>query len=245
MILDPESVARFASLLGERSRAAMCLAMLDGRAWSAGDLARHAGISAQTATAHLNLLVQAGLLTEERPGRHRYLRLGSADIADLIEGIAAAAGQPAPAHSLRAVAAAENLAAARTCYDHLAGVLGVLVFDAMTAQRLIQVTDGLALTSAGRSWFTDLAGPEALRPTASRPLLRTCLDWTERRWHLAGHLGAVLYRQFADRSWVQPVPGSRAVRLTAVGAAAVHDLLGLDSGSSRPHHGIRAALGKS
>lgn len=226
MILAPESVARFASLLADRSRAAMCVALLDGRAWTAGELARQASIARPTASEHLNLLVGAGVLVQERQGRHRYLRLAGPEIARLIEDMASAAGQAAPARSLRAVNAAHDLAAARTCYDHLAGALGVWLFDSMAAAGLIAVTDGLALTSAGRSWFADLAGPEAVQPARSRPLLRSCLDWTERRPHLAGQLGAVLHRELVRRSWVRPLPGSRAVRVSPEGEAALRDLLG-------------------
>ena len=228
MILAPESVAKFASLLADRSRAAICLALLDGRAWTAGELGRQAGIKASTASEHLNLLVEAGLLAQERQGRHRYVRLASPDIARLIEDIAIAAGQPARPRSLRTVRIAADLSAARTCYDHLAGTLGVRLLDAMVGGGLIAVTDGLALTTAGRSWFTDLAGPDALRPATSRPLLRTCLDWTERRPHLAGALGAVLHGQLVARSWVRHCPGSRAVRVTQAGECALRELLGLD-----------------
>jgi len=226
MILAPESVARFASMLADRSRAAMCIALLDGRAWTAGELARHAGISAPTASEHLNQLVQAGLLVQERQGRHRYVRLAGSDVARLIEDLAVVAGQPAPTRSLRTVRAADDLAAARTCYDHLAGALGVWLFDAMVAAGLLATADGLALTTAGRSWFTDLAGPASLRPPTSRPLVRGCLDWTERKSHLAGALGAVLCQQFLDRSWIQRVPESRAVRITADGELAIGELLG-------------------
>lgn len=228
MILDPESVARYASLLADRSRAVICLALMDGRAWTAGELARQAGIAAPTASEHLNLLVSAGLLSEERQGRHRYVRLANADVARLLESLSVAAGRPATARSLRAVRAASDLAAARTCYDHLAGTLGVRLFDAMIDYGLISEADGIALTAAGRSWFTDLAGPEALRPPRTRPLLRTCLDWTERRPHLAGALGAVLHQQFAARSWIRYSEGSRAVRLTPSGSAALYDLLGIE-----------------
>jgi DNA-binding transcriptional ArsR family regulator len=217
MILAPESVADYAGLLADRSRAAICLALLDGRAWTAAELASFAGIARPTATEHLNRLVQAGLLAEERQGRHRYLRLGGPHVAQLIEDLAAAAGQPAPARSLRTVGAAAELSAARTCYDHLAGTLGVAIFDAMVSADLICLTDGVALTPAGRSWFVTLAGPDAVRPAGSRPLVRTCLDWTERRAHLGGALGAVLYRQFAERGWVTRCQGSRAVRLTSAG----------------------------
>jgi DNA-binding transcriptional ArsR family regulator len=235
MILAPESVARFAGLLADRSRAAMCLAMLDGRAWTAGELALQAGIAAPTASEHLNLLVDAGLLLEERQGRHRYLRLASHDIARLIEDLAIAGGRPAPARSLRTVRAAENLAAARTCYDHVAGALGVRLFEAMVADDLVTLADGLALTSAGRSWFTDLAGPESLRPNRSRALLRSCIDWTERKPHLAGHLGAVLHRQLVSRAWVRPVSGSRALRVTAEGELAFRDLFGLQVADIADH----------
>jgi DNA-binding transcriptional ArsR family regulator len=227
VILAPESVARFAGLLADRSRAAICLALLDGRAWSAAELASSAGIGRPTASEHLNQLVQAGLLTEERQGRHRYLRLASPEIAQLIEDMATAAGQPAPARSLRAVGVANDLAAARTCYDHLAGTLGVNLFDAMVSAGLIGVADGIAITEAGRSWFTDLAGPDALRPAGARPLVRSCLDWTERKPHLGGALGAVLYRQLAVRGWVSPCQGSRAVRVTAAGEHGLTDLLGV------------------
>ncbi len=227
-MLSPESVARFAAMLADRSRAAMCLALMDGRAWTAGELARQAGIAAPTASEHLNQLVQAGLLAEERQGRHRYLRLAGPDVARLLEDLAVAAGQPAPTRSLRAVRAAEDLAAARTCYDHLAGALGVWLFDAMVAGGLLSTADGLALTTTGRCWFTELAGSDVLRPPRSRLLIRACLDWTERKPHLAGVLGAVLHQQLVGRSWVRPCRDSRAVRLTPEGELAIADLLGAE-----------------
>jgi DNA-binding transcriptional ArsR family regulator len=230
VLLDPESLARYAGLLADRSRAAICLALMDGRAWTAGELARAAGIAAPTATEHLNILVGAGLLAEQRQGRHRYVRLASAETARLLESLSVAAGQPAPARSLRTVRAAADLAAGRTCYDHLAGELGVQLYDALLGNGLVTETDGLALTPAGRSWFTELAGPEALRPPRTRPLLRTCIDWTQRRQHLAGTLGAVLHGQLVDRSWIRHSPGSRAVRVTPAGTAALADLLGIEAG---------------
>jgi DNA-binding transcriptional ArsR family regulator len=231
VILDPESVARYASLLADRSRAAICLALMDGCAWTAGELARAAGITAPTANEHLNLLVGAGLLTEERQGRHRYVRLAGADVARLLESMSVAAGQPAPARSLRTVRAAADLAAARTCYDHLAGELGVRLYDAMLARDLVTEADGLALTAAGRSWFADLGGPEALRPSRTRPLLRACVDWTQRRSHLAGALGAVLHNQLVARSWIRHCEGSRAVRVTPAGEVALAGLLGIGPAS--------------
>jgi DNA-binding transcriptional ArsR family regulator len=231
VILAPESVAGYAAMLADRSRAAICVALLDGRAWTAAELASQAGITRPTATGHLNQLVRAGILTEERQGRHRYLRLASPQVAQLIEDVAVLAGQPAPARSLRTVRATAELTDARTCYDHLAGRLGVTIFDAMVGGGLLCADGGVTVTAAGRSWFCALAGPEVLRPATSRPLVRSCLDWTERRPHLGGALGAALYRQLADRTWVSPCRGSRAVRVTDEGQRALSGLLGIAAGS--------------
>lgn len=225
MVVTAESVAAFAALLADRTRAAMCLALLDGRAWTAGELARHAGVARSTASEHLSALVAAGLLTEERQGRHRYVRLAGSDVAQLVEDLAAAVGlRPAPT-SLRTVRAARDLAAGRTCYDHLAGALGVAVFDALAAAELITTSTGLALTPAGHAWFTDLGCQAALHPPRRRPLLRVCLDWTERRPHLAGVLGAALHDQLQNRGWTRRKPGTRAVTLTNSGQAALTGLL--------------------
>jgi DNA-binding transcriptional ArsR family regulator len=232
VILAAESLATFAGLLADRSRAAMCLALLDGRAWTASELARQAGIGRPTATEHINLLVAAGLLAEVRQGRCRYLRLAGPQVARLLEELAAVAGQPERPRSLRAVRASAGLAAARTCYDHLAGALGVALFDGLVGAGLLADADGLALTEAGRAWFAELAGPDALAPPGGRPLLRSCLDWTERRPHLSGALGAALCQQFLRRGWVVRCQGSRAVRLTGSGAAALDQLLGLGLAAS-------------
>jgi DNA-binding transcriptional ArsR family regulator len=227
MVVTAESIASFAGLLADRSRAAMCLALLDGRAWTATELARQAGIGRPTATEHLNALVDAGVLAEERQGRHRYVRLAGVEIAQLLEEMSALVGQPERPVSLRTVQAGHHLAAARTCYDHLAGTLGVTLYDALVTRDLIAVDDGLALTTAGRSWFTDLAGAEALHPPGSRPLLRTCLDWTERRTHLGGVLGAVLCRQLIERDWVVRTHDYRAIAVTTSGAHALSERLGV------------------
>ncbi len=226
MILAPESVSSFAGLLADRSRAAICIALLDGRAWTASELAACAGIARPTVSHHLNQLVDAGLLADARQGRHRYVRLASVEVAELIEHVANVAGRPAPVRSLRTVRAAENLARARTCYDHLAGALGVRLFDAMLAAGLLCAASGLTVTPAGRSWFAELGGPEAVC-SGRRPLVRACVDWTERRTHLAGALGAVLYQQLVARRWVLPQPGSRAVRVTPAGERALAELLGV------------------
>jgi DNA-binding transcriptional ArsR family regulator len=227
-LLSPDSIAGFAAVLADRSRVAICLALLDGRAWTAGELARHVGVAPSTASEHLTVLVGSGLLTEERQGRSRYVRLADARAAQLIEDLAAAVGESVRPTSLRASGAARRLQAARTCYDHLAGVLGVSLFDALADNGLLEAKEGLALTESGRAWFIDLIGPDALQPRGSRPLLRTCVDWTERRTHLGGSLGASLCTELLDRKWIVRAQQHRGITVTSDGAAALRSRLGLD-----------------
>ncbi|MDI6102289.1 winged helix-turn-helix domain-containing protein [Actinoplanes sp. NEAU-A12] len=222
-------LASFAALIADRTRAAMCLALLDGRAWTAGELAAHTGVAPSTATGHLHRLVTGGLLVELRQGRHRYVRLAGPSVAQLIEDMAGGiAHRPAPARGLRAVTASEALRRGRTCYDHLAGRLGVAVTDAMTRRGLLDQAGGFALTPDGRIWLTAGLGVEAerLRP-GRRALVRGCLDWTERRWHLAGVAGAELCRTFLANGWVARVGTGRAVRITPAGTTALDALLDL------------------
>jgi DNA-binding transcriptional ArsR family regulator len=223
-------LAELAALLADRTRAELCLALLDGRAWTAGELARHAGVAPSTASEHLSRLIAGGLLAERRQGRHRYVELAGPHVAQLLEELTGHL-DPVPERtgSLRAVTASAALARGRTCYDHLAGRLGVAITDALTGRGLLDVTGGFALTDAGLAWFgaalgTDPAGSGSGR----RPLVRGCLDWTERRPHLAGAAGATLCRRFRENGWVRPVGSGRAVRLTPTGEVAVRELLGLD-----------------
>jgi DNA-binding transcriptional ArsR family regulator len=224
---DGRSLAGLAALLADRTRASFCLALLDGRAWTAGELARTAGVAASTASDHLTRLVSGGLLVEERQGRHRYVRLAGPSVAQLIEDLAGhAPAPPAPPRTLRAASAGAALAYARTCYDHLAGRLGVLVHDALLARGVLDRTGGLALTPAGAEWLAGLGVPVEPLRAARRPLLRDCLDWTERRPHLAGALGAGLCRRFLDLGWTARGTG-RAIRLTPAGRTALPAALGL------------------
>lgn len=227
--LRSTALADLAGLLADRTRAAFCLALLDGRAWTAGELARHAGVSPPTATAHLDRLVERGLLVQHRQGRHRYLRLADHRTAELLEDLVAAAGPVTESRrGLRAVTASAALARARTCYDHLAGRLGVAITDAMTRSGLLDQTGGVAFTDAGRAW---LAGPVGVDPaglrTTRRPLVRLCLDWTERRPHLGGAVGAAICRCLLERGWVRRIGSGRAVRMTPSGQVALTELLDL------------------
>ncbi|MFC9895962.1 ArsR/SmtB family transcription factor [Nocardia sp. NPDC127579] len=223
-------LAGLAALLADPTRAELCLALLDGRAWTAGELARHAGIAASTATEHLNRLLAGGMLAERRQGRHRYVQLADPGVAELLEALLGRL-EPSPSRtsSLRVATATAALARGRTCYDHLAGRLGVTITDAMIARELLDPAAGFALTDAGFAWLTGPLGiaESALRATR-RPLVKPCLDWTERRTHLGGVAGAQLHHRLHDLGWIQRSGTGRAVRLTTPGTAALTVLLPLD-----------------
>ena len=222
-------LAALAGLLADGTRASFCLALLDGRAWTAAELARHAGVAASTASGHLNLLVAGGLLAEERQGRHRYVRLADAGAAELIENLASMAPRRVVApRSLSAASRTAALARARTCYDHLAGTLGVSITTAMTDRGLLDWEHGLVLTPEGIRW---LAGLGIVLPRAARrPPVRSCLDWTERRPHLAGAAGAALCSHAFRSGWITRIGASRAVAVTGTGRGAFGEHLGLVPG---------------
>jgi len=229
---DAESLAGWAALLADRTRAAFCLALLDGRAWTVGELARHAGVAVSTASEHADRLVAGGLLIQRRQGRHRYLQLASAETAALIETVAAAGPPvpPAPVVSLSAVHRRKNLAYARTCYDHLAGFIGVSLADALAVNGYVSQSHGLALTPRGSAWLTSLG--IALDKSGKRPVIRECLDWTERRSHLAGQVGAALCRHAFEAGWIVRIGSGRAVKVTTDGARALEDQLGIVTGAA-------------
>ncbi|MFE4974723.1 ArsR/SmtB family transcription factor [Kitasatospora sp. NPDC056651] len=240
------TLAAFAALLADPTRAAFCTALLDGRAWTAGELARHARVAPSTASEHLSRLIAGGLLAEERQGRHRYVRLAGPSVATLIEDLTAfAETTPAPgpgtgtgrvngpAAAPRTLGEATRLSAearARTCYDHLAGRLGVAVSDALIAGGLVTEDGGLAVTERGRDWLAAQAIelPPRAGHRGGRPLVRSCLDWTERRSHLGGALGAALCRAALDRAWVERIGSGRALRVTPDGGRALRELLGVE-----------------
>ncbi|MFF4397858.1 ArsR/SmtB family transcription factor [Streptomyces sp. NPDC001480] len=231
---DPQApgLAALAGLIADETRAACLLALLDGRAWTAGELARHAGVAASTLSEHLSKLVAGGLLAEERQGRHRYVRLAGTRVAQLVEDLAAqvtpAARRP---HTLREAGAGSAMARGRTCYDHLAGRLGIAVTDALTARGLLQQETGFALTDASLEWFGSVG--IGLERGGRRPLARACLDWTERRPHLAGVAGAALCRHTLDAGWCVRIGSERAVKVTPSGERALSELLGIAEGALR------------
>lgn len=218
-------LAKLSGLLADSSRAEMCLALLDGRAWTLGELARLAHIAPSTATAHVTALVEGGLVTASREGRHRYVRIADAATAALLEDLAAHAGHLYPATAPRTLREAKRndaLVRARTCYDHLAGRLGVAVTEAMVGKRILAAPD-FALTAHGSAWLSRLD----IELPSRRPPTRRCLDWTERRHHLAGAVGAAVCAHAFAHDWVRRIGTSRALRVTDTGRDALAELLGL------------------
>ncbi|MFJ3673081.1 ArsR/SmtB family transcription factor [Streptomyces sp. NPDC090106] len=233
-------LARLAGLVADETRAACLLALLDGRAWTATELARHAGVAASTLSEHLGKLVAGGLLAEERQGRHRYVRLADARAAQLVEELSAHLPPDPRPRTLREAGAGSAMARGRTCYDHLAGRLGILITDSLTERRLLLQETGFALTDAGLRWFEDLGVP--LDRKGRRPLARACLDWTERRPHLAGVAGAALCRHALDAGWCVRIGSERAVKVTEAGERALAEHLGITATALRaPPHGPESA----
>jgi DNA-binding transcriptional ArsR family regulator len=230
--LADAAVAPVATLLADPARAAMLLAVSDGRALPAGELARVGRVTPSAASAHLAKLVAGGLLAAERHGRHRYYRLANPAIVAALEALAAVA-LPAPARSFREAHAAAAVRQARTCYDHLAGLLGVQVTESLVAQgALVLRGREYAVTDAGVSCLGQLgidvaALAESARRTR-RPLTRACLDWSERRYHMAGALGAALATRLLDLAWLARTPGSRALRITNEGRRALRRLFDVE-----------------
>ena len=225
-IASGQLVAEIAAVIGDVARANILTALMDGRALTAGELAAHAGVTPQTTSGHLAKLADAGLITGERQGRHRYVRLASPAVAEVIEALMTVAATGPVRH--RPVGPRDlALRAARSCYDHMAGRLGVGLAAALEAGGLVAVADGSgAVTARGRDFFHD-HGIAIDVGRGSRPLCRTCLDWSERRPHLAGRLGAAVCSHFLDQHWVTRVGGSRALRITPKGRQALRERFGI------------------
>ena len=211
-------VAPVAALLGDPARANMLCALMDGRALTARELAEAGGIMPQTASGHLARLVEAGLLSVRRQGRHRYFRLSGVDVAEAIEALMGLA-QRTGAVPLRPGPRDAALREARICYDHLAGERGVALLDSLRRRGLVEGEDEVAPTAAGRDFLAGLGLDVEALASGRRALCRTCLDWSERRVHLGGALGAALLAMMIDRGWLRRETG-RVLRVTAAGARA-------------------------
>jgi DNA-binding transcriptional ArsR family regulator len=227
--------AEIASLAGEPTRAVMLHALMDGRALTASELAHVAGITAQTASAHLSRMVDAELVHVEKQGRHRYHRLATPAVAQMLESIMQVASGLAKRHPRPTGPRDAALRAARTCYNHLAGGLGVALADALVSGGYVELADDAGLvTDAGIGLFErigiDVASLAAARGK-TRVLCRPCLDWSERRPHLAGAVGAALCERSLEENWIRRVRGSRAVSVTPKGSRIFCDVLGMRLGT--------------
>ncbi|WP_035809983.1 MULTISPECIES: ArsR/SmtB family transcription factor [Micrococcales] len=223
----PESVpdiSATATALADASRAAMCAALMDGRAWTVGELGNYAGLARSTASEHVDALVAHGIVRDIRQGRHRYIRLAGEDVAHVIECLGALASSDLPTpHSLIASRANTNLREGRTCYQHLAGKLGVSLVEQLQDRDYID--SQWQVTRRGRRLFTQWGVPITMLTTGT-----PCMDSTERRFHLGGPFGTGLCKALLHREWVARIGRTRAVRLTATGREALIDA-GLAPGS--------------
>ncbi|GJE61597.1 hypothetical protein MPOCJGCO_3719 [Methylobacterium trifolii] len=220
-------MAEVAALIADPGRANMLAALLDGRALTATELAFTAGIAPATASGHLAKLVDGRLLGLARQGRHRYFRLASPEVARMLEGILVFAGAPAPARRVTP-RIDPALREARTCYDHLAGRLAVSLADALVARGAIQLTEEAGeVTPAGHSLLAEFGIAQEPVRTGRRLFCRPCLDWSERRPHLAGILGAALCTRCEDLGWIARSRDSRAVTVTEAGRAGFRERFGI------------------
>jgi DNA-binding transcriptional ArsR family regulator len=220
-------IAEIAALVGEPARATMLSALLDGRALTATELAFAARVTPQTASAHLTKLTEAGLLSPIKDGRHRYFRLASPKVVEMLDGIVALALENRPRYRPLSRQARE-LSAARICYDHLAGRLSVDLTASLTANAYIVPGDEAAeITQAGTRFLTEFGIDLATLGSTRRHFCRLCLDWTERRPHLAGAVGAALTKRCFDLGWTERMKHSRAVIVTASGKRGFLETFGV------------------
>jgi DNA-binding transcriptional ArsR family regulator len=222
---DGPDISRIAALIGDPARSNMLLAMLDGRALTAGELAAQAGITKQTASSHLARLLDGGLVAREVQGRHHYYRLGGADVAQALEALLGVS-EGRTGTRTRTGPRDPALRKARICYDHLAGELGVLAFDRLVADGVLVRRGGvLGVSKAGWTRLGEIGVTEEGLAKSRRPVCKDCLDWSMRRHHLAGQVGAALLVRMFERKWAKRMAGTRVIQFTPSGEAALRTWL--------------------
>ena len=223
---DGPLIAETAALMGDPSRANMLVALMDGRARTATELGLAAGVAAPTASGHLAKLVEGRLISVLSSGRHRYFRLTSPAVARALETLMGLAIDGPPRHRPRS-RCDEAMARARTCYDHLAGKLGVALADTLVARgQVILDEEGGLVTDTGRTFLGSL-GVQIEGRSGRRPFCRACLDWTERRWHIGGTIGAAIAERCFELGWVEPQAHNRSVAITPSGERAFEEVFAL------------------
>ena len=224
---DGPYIAEAASLIGDPARANIMAALLDGRAMTATELSFVANVAPSTASGHLSKLVDGKLLSVTSSGRHRYFRLASPAVARVLEDLMTLASEGPPRHRPKS-RCDEAMARARTCYDHLAGKLGVALADGLVERHQVRLGDeGGSLTDSGRAFLGKLGVDVEPAKKSRRALCRPCLDWSERRWHIAGTIGAALTTRCFDLGWVERQKLGRAVTITRAGERAFEELFGV------------------
>jgi DNA-binding transcriptional ArsR family regulator len=230
-MLNQSRLAEIGALIGDPGRANMLDALMGGRALTAGELAAAAGVAPQTASGHLSKLIDAGLVVMSQQGRHRYHRLASAEVASLLESIALFTTRADARQGARTIRTGPRDAAmrlARTCYNHFAGRLGVGIADAMLARGLIELDqDGGTVTEAGRDFLNSFGVTPAPATRTGRVFCRPCLDWSERRPHLAGVVAVTLTCRCFELGWVRRIDGTRAVAITRKGQQGFQKIFGV------------------
>jgi DNA-binding transcriptional ArsR family regulator len=220
---DGPNIVGIAALIGDHARAEILTALTAGEALTATELAGVAGVTKQTVSGHLAKLLEARLVAVENQGRHRYFRLGGRDVAQLLESLMGVAYRTG-AVRVRASPREPALRKARVCYDHLAGELGVLVFDGLEQRRLLRSgSGGLQLTRDGLRFFAAFGIDTDALVSRRRPLCRACLDWSVRRHHLAGALGAAVLDRCYALGWARRAKGSRVVSFSPSGEKALRE----------------------
>ncbi|WP_298971075.1 winged helix-turn-helix domain-containing protein [uncultured Roseobacter sp.] len=213
-------IARIAALIGDPARANMLTALMTGKALTATELAAEAGITSQTASSHLAKLDAGGLLRPLKQGRHKYFSLANDDVAQVLEGLM---GLAAKSGHLRTRTGPKDasLRKARVCYNHLAGDMGIRMFDSFISRGFLETADeALLLTESGSAFAEQFGIDVATLRSAKSPLCKECLDWSARRSHLAGSLGRAMFSQIESRGWARRAPNSRAVIFTPPGEKA-------------------------
>jgi DNA-binding transcriptional ArsR family regulator len=220
------NISYIAKLIAEPTRAIILDSLMNGQALPAGELAYIAKVSHPTISSHLSKMVEGNLLLVEQHGRHRYYRIANSEVAEVIEKL----GTIAPTIQVRSLRQSHQLQQvrhARTCYDHLAGELGVKVAEGLINKNYLLLKDGeFVVTDEGKSWFLKF-GINVEEASPRRIFAKPCLDWSERRHHIAGWLGSEITKLFFEQNWITKSEKSRAVQLTTKGIIAVHEQLGI------------------
>lgn len=232
--LNVNQISKIATLVGEPARTSMLCALLSGQALTATELAHSASITPQTASKHLAALVEAGLLSVYKQGRHRYHQLASPNVATVLESIIRlSVDQPLPVKPVVTGPRDAAMRKARTCYDHFAGRLGVAITDGMITMKMIRFEDEAGTITKAGQLHLDKYGIQVIDPASKRvskrPICRPCMDWSERRPHIAGRVGAAICSHFLDNKLARRVTGSRTIIVTESGNKALREIFNVQS----------------